>query len=300
MYYGIIDLGSNTVRLMIFNIVSDEPLTSIYNKREVLGLAGYINPDGSLSREGLDLAILTVNRFKEISEKLKVDKLFVLATAAIRNATNSNYIVQELSQQTNLEINLLSGDEEALAGFRGIKYEFNPKKGLIVDIGGGSTEITVFNKDTIEQQASMPYGSLNTKMKFVNDILPTKEEQSKINQVIYETIISYGIKKVSVNTIYGVGGTLKAARKLTSKLIRKKPDYLTKKDISKLIEILDPENENTKITLTNYIPDRVHTILPGLVIIKTIFEYFDAKRLYIAKNGIREGFLLNQVNCIYR
>src|SRR5690554_1008108 len=176
MKYGIIDLGSNTVKLLIYKPTNNK-LEVLYEKREVAGLASYLLPEGYLSDLGIERAIQTVLKLKTHANNFGVDKLFVVATAVVRNSRNHNEIVNRINQSTGLNVMLLTGLEEAKYGVLGVLSEFKVDNGLIIDIGGGSTEVSIINPNTPSFSSSLPVGCLNSYITFVKDILPTESEQ---------------------------------------------------------------------------------------------------------------------------
>ncbi len=291
MRYGVIDLGSNTVRLVVYKY-EEEKLKRVYTRREVVGLASYLLPEGYLSDIGINATINIVAELKGEAEEYGADQLFVIATAAIRNAINQNEVVNRINQSCGVKVHLLSGEEEARVGVTGINYEFDIKDGVVVDIGGGSTEVSIIQNRNVDLALSLPVGSLNAYITFVKEMLPTPQERELIKKSVSKALVTHQVTKLKVTNIYGIGGTLKAAKTLLEGLTNKKKDYLTKNDVTDLILRIDPTKKNTYLNLIRLAPERFHTIVPGLIILETIFEYFNAERLYVGKNGIREGYIL--------
>lgn len=107
--YAIIDIGSNTIRLNVYQVEEDGAIHSIFQSKETAGLAGYVREDGSMSREGLDRAADALLRFRSILDALHIENRAVFATASLRNITNSEEAVFQLQERTGLMIRLLSG-----------------------------------------------------------------------------------------------------------------------------------------------------------------------------------------------
>ena len=117
--YAIIDIGSNTIRLNVYQVEEDGAIHSIFQSKETAGLAGYVQEDGSMSREGLDRAADALLRFRSILDALHIENRAVFATASLRNITNSEEAVFQLQERTGLMIRLLSGREEAILDYVG-------------------------------------------------------------------------------------------------------------------------------------------------------------------------------------
>ncbi len=292
MRYGVIDLGSNTVRLSIYEI-RDKKLVLLYSLKEIVGLASFVNEKGFLSELGISKAIEVVTEFMNASKQFKNLNLYCIATAAIRNAKNCLEVIKKIESKTNLKVNLLSGVEEALAGVCGIKEDFKIKTGLVVDIGGGSTEITLIEDEKIIHSISLPIGSLNTYMNHVKELLPSDIEIRQIATNVKEELDSSKFPVKSDLPIYGMGGTLNAIKRLIRGITNKSIEIFKLEDLEDLLKKLDTNTKSTYLELIRHTPERIHTLMPGLIIILTLMTYFKSEDLQISKRGIREGFIRN-------
>ena len=156
--YAIIDIGSNTIRLNVYQVEEDGAIHSIFQSKETAGLAGYVREDGSMSREGLDRAADALLRFRSILDALHIENRAVFATASLRNITNSEEAVFQLQERTGLMIRLLSGREEAILDYVGATSGMEEREqGMVLDIGGGSTEWVCFSQGRIRHAASDVY-----------------------------------------------------------------------------------------------------------------------------------------------
>ena len=155
--YAIIDIGSNTIRLNVYQVEEDGAIHSIFQSKETAGLAGYVQEDGSMSREGLDRAADALLRFRSILDALHIENRAVFATASLRNITNSEEAVFQLQERTGLMIRLLSGREEAILDYVGATSGMEEREqGMVLDIGGGSTDIAVISMGGRVKAASLP------------------------------------------------------------------------------------------------------------------------------------------------
>lgn len=286
MTYGIIDLGSNTVRIALYRMSKTKTLINTFTQKETVGLSSYIKKNGNMSDEGIKTAVNIVNEFKAIARKRQVKKLFVIATAVIRNANNKDLILETLALETKLVIDCLSGEEEALYGVYGVNQSYTYDKGIIVDIGGGSTELTLFNDKNIEASVSIPIGSLNSYIDHVQQLLPTKKEIEAIESSFKNHLNK--LRKIEGLPIYGLGGTLNALKKLIN---GSSEQPITYQELKALIKAIKPKEKETYLHLIQIVPERLHTIMPGLIIIRTIFKYFNVEEMFVSKPGIREGYI---------
>lgn len=158
-----------------------------------------------------------LEEFKETLALLPVDVIEVFATASLRNIINSSQAVSEISERTGYEIHLLSGREEAEYGYYGIRSMYDADRGLALDIGGGSTELTLFGDGKAEEADSFPVGSLTMYKKFVTRILPSEKEKEAMRSHVKNTIGNEVLKKIrKCGSIVALGGSARAILKIAN------------------------------------------------------------------------------------
>ena len=165
MNYGVIDVGSNTVRLCVYDVLCPEKrkFKTIMNRKIMAGLAAYI-VDGAFSDEGIAEAILAVKKCLKRASYLSPDRVDVFATAVLRNVSNSAQAIAAIEQGAGCSISLLSNSDEAHLGFVGASSRGALDNGARIDIGGGSSDVVVF-----EPGASQP--SIVTSFRFAANVL---------------------------------------------------------------------------------------------------------------------------------
>lgn len=156
MKTAIIDIGSNTVRLVIYDYDAREGLHELGNMKVVARLRTHILPTGEMTEEGITLLEHILHDFIEMIEDFGVTDVRAAATAAIRQATNRNEIIKRMSKKLGLKIDLLSEEQEAYYGFAGVAYSLATPSAVTIDIGGGSTEITLFKDKELMHSYSFP------------------------------------------------------------------------------------------------------------------------------------------------
>ena len=213
--YGVIDIGSNTIRLVVYRLRADGRLKRMMNKKYVVGLAGYVDADNNLTGEGLDQAVDALLELKLLLESIRLKKLYVFATASLRNVIHSEDVVEEIRRRTGFDVQILSGEDEARYGYYGLLQEQNAGSGLVVDVGGGSTELTAFADHRILCSRSLPMGSLNLYMKYVGKIFPDRAETEQIEREICQRLSGMKLpEQISGALICCEGGSARAACKL--------------------------------------------------------------------------------------
>ncbi len=205
MIYGIADVGSNTVRLSIYKCEGGE-IRLLMNRKVMAGLAGYVR-HGALTPEGIEVACQTLQGYRSLMDNLELPDLRVFATASLRNISNTEEAVGAVMAATGLRVDVLSGREEAELSFRGAIQNAGLYTGLLVDLGGGSTELVSYRNRAIQSACSLSVGSLSLFSKYVAKLHPTKEERRAIRRAVEEQLEQYVPQHGPARHICGVGGT---------------------------------------------------------------------------------------------
>lgn len=294
MIYGIIDVGSNTIRLSIYKYENNKVIL-LLNKKTMAGLAGYVK-DGELSNAGIKKACEVLKAYREIVDNFQIDNVFVFATASLRNVSNTDEAVLRIKEETGFNTEIILGENEAIYDFIGASQVVDISDGILIDIGGGSTELVMYKNKEIIKAYSIPIGSLSMYSKYVSNLLPTENERTAIKgEVLYHLKKLGGIKENSVAC--GVGGTIRATGELCENIFKKDctRSLIKSENIKKIIKKCD-ESENALLRkILKVVPDRVHTIIPGMIILNTIVKFYDIKEIHVSPYGVREGYLFSKV-----
>ncbi len=293
---GIVDIGSNTIRLSCYEIHEDKSFDCIFHKKQMAGLANYIDKDGRMTEEGIERAVKALESINSFIKHIKLEKVHYFATAAIRNTVNCSDVISEIQEKTGCEINVISGEEEAVCGFVGVSGDNNVTDGCVIDIGGGSTEIVSFENKTVENAASFGIGSLNTYKGFVKNILPAKTELSEIKKEVKRILSEEKIDK-KIKSAYGVGGTIRAVLRLYNEEY-KLPDtnrIMDSDKIKKLLKVYSEKKNYMTDKIIKIAPERLHTLVPGLTILCTVLKLYNLITVTVSKYGVREGYLIRYI-----
>jgi exopolyphosphatase/guanosine-5'-triphosphate,3'-diphosphate pyrophosphatase len=298
MDYAVIDVGSNTITLAIYRY--ENMIIKRILKEKITGaLASYVK-DGFMNKDGIKVACDSIKQLHESASKLvSEDNIFILATAAIRNSSNCKAILEEVKVRTGVELILLSGNEEAKYSFAGADYYFHGiiKEGIMIDIGGGSCELVLFEDSKPLKYLSLPIGSMSLYANFIKGIIPTDKERKAIKHEINKFLKNVDWAEDKVKNIIGVGGTLRNYLKLEKYLsnIDDGSISLNSKKIAHMLKDLKGDNDDIYKVVSKKIPDRIFTIYPGLMILNEVIDRFNCKRIYFSDFGVREGYLLHRI-----
>lgn len=297
MLYGIIDIGSNTIRMNIYKI-DGRQFHLLLSKKEAVGLVQYVKKS-VMTQEGIDRLAACLTQFREMIELLHLDGYSAFATASLRNIDNSQDVIDAIFQKCQVPIDLLTGAQEGRISFHGAIYGLTHQNGIYVDTGGGSSEVILYDKRQIGFVASLPIGSLNLYNKYVKNIIPTKSEIKTIQERIEKELTTIDRKKsiLKAEDLSVTGGSMRAIRALLISLrwIEKDVYEFDALMIRQLVKYLQEDEGKTIHRFLKVKPDRVHTMFPGLLIIDTIAQYTKAKRIQVSVNGVREGYLMEKI-----
>jgi len=308
--YGIIDIGSNNIRLVIYKTDESKILTVINTKINA-SLAGYINADRKLTRKGIRKAAESINSLNHIADNFNLDQLYVFATAVLHNITNRDEAVQAIEDATGLHVVVLSGAEKAVFGYYGLANEYRDRidsidhdaqarlqSGLIIDIGGSSTEIVFYEQDKIRWARSIPIGSLNLFRRYVNDIVPDLKELTAIKKAVRQQVQRLNMLPFpSSDIIICEGGTAGGFLRLLKTLYPNQvtDDIYSADYLNKFIQFYKNDRRKCVRQILMTCPDRIHTLLPGIMILKEVIRLFDCKSVLTISNGVREGYLMHML-----
>lgn len=290
-----IDLGSNTIRLSVYSGGRDD-FSLLANEKSFAGLAAYVE-QGRLSKPGIQKACKTITKYKRFSEDLRVSNLALFATASLRNVENAKDVAAHILHETDLAVDMLTGEEEALLAFAGAAHALRLETGLYLDIGGGSMELVSVEGGEVRHTASVPLGCLNLYVRYVKELLPAKKEIKLMRAAIEEELANVAwLGNVTADIICGVGGTVRALRKLCTDVtgVNGSPVLEGAFLQDMLAEAAKPGSLAYKQYL-RVIPDRVHTIVPGALLLDEVMRAAGARQVYVSKYGVREGYLINRL-----
>lgn len=293
MMYPVIDVGSNTIRLCMYDY-DGFAVKTLFTKKAMAGLANQCS-EGKLTQAGVEKLCATLEKFQDTLKNFNTHPVTVFATASLRNVANSKQVLDIVRHRTGLEMTIISGEEEARLDFIGATQQVDMDSGVLFDIGGGSTEIVLFDNGTITKAVSIPIGSLNSYAQFVEGFLPTQKERKRIKKEVLSLVeTAFGDLDVPKGqTACGVGGTIRAACKLSDHIydLPTGHQHMSKYQIDEVYEVLSDDLDHSVEVILDVVPDRLRTILTGLTILRTLVRYFNITAIEVSSYGVREGYL---------
>ncbi|SCM82517.1 Exopolyphosphatase Ppx [uncultured Sporomusa sp.] len=294
---AIIDLGSNSARLIVMHIYHNGAYNLVYNQKEAVRLSEGMSETGVLTHEAMWRAIGTLKIFAHMCELVNVDKILAVATAAVRNAKNGNEFLELVHQHTGIPLRAVSGETEAHLGYTGIINTLDVDNALLFDLGGASTEVTLIKDRLPAAVVSLPFGAVNLTERF-----STQDKASEVQlAAMREYIISHLERLPWLRRLYlpivGVGGT---ARNI-AKIDQKQKNYPFPKvhnyrfgsmAFDEVWRGLVKTNMAQRRKYPGLSSERADIIIAGTTIVKALLEVSQATNIIISGCGVREGMFL--------
>jgi exopolyphosphatase/guanosine-5'-triphosphate,3'-diphosphate pyrophosphatase len=283
MKYAAIDIGTNAARLLVGEVMSKDQsffIKKISYTRIPLRLGEDVFESGKVSKDKIDDFLKTMKAFKLISEIFDVQEVRAVSTSAMREATNANKIIDSIKEETGIKIEIISGDEEAsliFSNFFAMELDLSVPF-VVIDVGGGSTELSVFENGEKIASKSFNVGTLR--------ILKGKSDES-VWENIHDWILKY-VDLSSDHQIFGTGGNINKAHKMLG--------YSFEEPIG-LDEMKELRDKLARLTIDERIdqfhmkPDRADVIVPALDIFSYILNEIGANSLMVPKVGLADGMI---------
>ena len=254
--------------------------------------------DGVFTQDGIERAVNVLRGHAKRARYFNCEKTEVFATAVIRNASNCEEAIAAIEEGAELPIALLSAQDEAHLGFVGATCDRTVARGTLVDIGGGSTELTRVEHDSDFDNASLGQGSLSSFAQHVRGILPTETEMDAIAAALRARLATLpDASAYRTETLFGIGGSVRAAAKMHAQATGAvtRPKTMTKKEIHAILDWCRTDPDAFAHTALKASAERIHTLVPGCVILSELFDVCGAERLDVCKYGVREGYLIERM-----
>ncbi|MBC8078787.1 MAG: Ppx/GppA family phosphatase [Gorillibacterium sp.] len=293
--FGIIDIGSNSVRMVIYEDAGEGIHRVVEESKKTIRLIDKVTREGQLPIQELQDLLDTLIEFQVLCKGYNTAFIRSVATAAIRNAINSEEVVAYLTSMTGLTIEVASEQDEARYGFIGVLNAMAVTDGFLIDIGGGSTEISLFRNRSIVHTVSFPFGAVNTAKRYAPGGASDEASLRDI-RVMTEALFECEpwLKKSPGLPMIGLGGTIRTL----AKLVQRRSNHslpiahnyqMSLTTVHETIEFLAGLPLNQRVKVEGLAVDRADIIVPGLVILQNALLHTQASHSIVSGAGLREG-----------
>ncbi|MGI9508097.1 MAG: hypothetical protein ACR2QJ_01955 [Geminicoccaceae bacterium] len=293
-HYAVIDVGSNSVRLVVYDRLGRAPLPR-FNEKSLCGLGDGLAERGELADGAIEQTLHALHRYTAVAEAMEVGRIDVIATEAVRRASNGSALVGAIKQRTGLETQILSGEEEARFAALGVISGFHRPKGMVGDLGGGSLDMAEVVDDQVgDRRISLPIGALPITLKMSEDAAAAK-------RLVDESLRAELTPLLAFPTFYAVGGGWRALARvhmsMTDAPVKISHGYSIDADearaFAKSVRRMD---RVTVAALPNVPTRRVKTLCAAALIMDRVLKRLKPDRVIFSALGLREGWLHEQLS----
>ena len=278
MYVAVMDIGSNSSRLDLFELDQSGQYRHMLFGRVSTRLVGYVDADNAVSEKGVALA---ADSLKQLSAQAlaehAVDEWHVFATASLRGRSNESRAVAAIKEKTGFDVDVIAGIEEAKLGYASLRHRYSPRCAVMADVGGGSTEIVVADGGEVVSVESLPLGSRALSDRFVAGAWPDAAEAASMSNEIEGKLARFRTMHLSEQPVlFGIGGT---ARALQAIFQSDRAGF----------------SAGLRMQVERSCPERLDTMAAGTLIFEGLWNVFDPSRFVASDANPREGYLIEHV-----
>ena len=298
---GIIDLGSNSARLVIVNLFADGYFMVVDELKESVRLGQDMERDGFLKPARVAETIKTLKMFRKLCETSGVTRIIAVATEAVRRAKNQRSFLDEIQATCGIKIRVLSAEEEAVLVYRGVINTMDIPKGIILEIGGGSTKIIYYNRRNMLNYVTLPFGAVTLTGMFSGEDVKPEEQAAKIEEFFTAQLENIDwLKELDPDVqMIGVGGSFRNLFKIT-KMVHKYPldtvhNYkMPVDDFSPIYDMIKVLDLDRKKKIKGLSSERADILPAALAVIRSFINYLNVEQFTFSGAGLREGIMFNQ------
>ncbi|SEO65465.1 exopolyphosphatase / guanosine-5'-triphosphate,3'-diphosphate pyrophosphatase [Amphibacillus marinus] len=307
-YHAIIDIGSNTMRLVIYLQEQTGRFRKVENVKAVARLRNHLDTDNHLTEQGQTILINTLTDFKSVLKIYPLTHFACVATATIRQAANNKQLVKRVKDEFNWTMRILSEDEEAYYGYLAVVNSTSIREGLTIDMGGGSTEVTYFKDRKLINQHSFPFGTL-TLSNLLNDDRSNEENFRVIKQFVNKQFQTLSWLKDRHVPLIAIGGSARNLAQIDQEdkaypMASLHQYQMTEADIVRINDHLQSLPAKKLQKVEGLSRDRADIIIPAIETFLSLYRFAKADGFILSQKGLREGvnyqlLLANQPNHLF-
>jgi exopolyphosphatase/guanosine-5'-triphosphate,3'-diphosphate pyrophosphatase len=311
MRLGVLDIGSNTVHLLVVDAHRGAEPTAQHDDRWLLRLAEHVGADDVLSKEGEKALVKAVHKACDQAEKEKCDEVLALVTSAIREARNGMEVLARVRQRTGVDLQVTSGEEEARLTFLAVRrwYGWSAGRLLVLDIGGGSLELATGTDEDPEVALSLPLGAGRMTRRFLPDAATGGRPDLAALNALREhaaDVLRPAVKKLHAagppDLVAATSKTFRTLARLTGAAPYsaglRVPRELSRDGLDQLLGFVSRIESRALAELHGVSPDRAHQVPAGAVVAQAAMQGLDLPSVRICPWALREGVILRRLDTL--
>jgi len=294
---GIIDIGSMTARLVIFELLSDSTFKIIEDIKENISLGERIRKEKMIDRSKIKLVSHTIYLYKELSYRYGVEDLHCYLSSAFEECIDLEELIGTVAEETGVEIRLLSQEEEVEASFTGAVNNLGLDDGVLLDMGGTTTKLIWFEDRKIKKWNTLPMGAASLgEVADIKDIVGNKEERRLKEHVKNKVMSVEWLKDVGDLPLIGVGGSMRNLAKIHANMceypLNLLHNYQLKEgDVEVIYHHIKKKDYREKLKVKGLAVSRAHIFTGALFVMEEVLNFSGIENLIISGNGMREGMI---------
>ena len=297
MRLGVLDVGSNTIHLQVMDAHPGARPTPATNFKTELRLTEHLNDSGEISNDGILLLHDAIKGAVEHARESKTEEILAFATSAIRDAKNGTEIIKNINLEFEIDLQIMSGDEEARMTFLAARRWLGWSAGrlLVVDIGGGSLEIAIGDDEHPDATISLPLGAARLTRDFLkgDPFSPKsiKNLETYVDEVLQDSL-PYEIKLHSADHFVATSKTFRTLARLTDHWYSDSPKTLEHRALVAAIEKLKDLSNSQRSSLPGVSASRAKQLLAGAIVAEAVMSHLKIEKVEICPWALREGIVL--------
>ncbi len=289
---AVIDVGSNSVRLVVYRI-DGRAMTPILNEKVMAGLGRDLSRTEMLSKDGIDAAMRALKRFATLIESLEIRDVFPVGTAAVREAKDGRAFVQRMEEETGLKLRILTGEDEARLSALGVSAGAPDAKGLVGDLGGASLELIEISPRGVGRGETFPLGPLT--------LARDEFDYARVNERVEEVLEKTKLLGKRGGDFYAVGGSWRALGRIDIALTNHPLGVLhhhemSRSEVLKVADVVRKQSRRSLERLEEAAAKRAETLPYAAVVLERVMMLGNFDRVILSAFGLREGVLLERMS----
>ena len=301
MRLGVLDVGSNTIHLQVMDAHLGARPTPATNFKVELRLTDYLDETGSITKEGIKQLHDAIADAVSHANQNKTDEILAFATSAVRDAKNGPEIIQEINQRHQIDLQILTGDEEARMTFLAVRrwMGWSAGKLLVLDIGGGSLEIASGIDENPEATISFPLGAARLTRDFLTGD-PYSSKGVKFLEEFVQTKLEDELPSIlrvhDANHFVATSKTFRTLARLSGHMFNENPKFLESANLKSMISKLADMTNKTRADLPGVSTSRAQQIVAGAIVARSVMAILDIEKVEICPWALREGIVLRRLD----
>jgi exopolyphosphatase/guanosine-5'-triphosphate,3'-diphosphate pyrophosphatase len=299
------DIGTNSIRLLVVKIVPNQPHKVLLQLKETVRLGEGEFANQMLQPQAVERAVLAAREFAQAARSAGAREIIAVATSATRDATNRDEFLERLRREAKIEVQVISGKEEARLIYLGVTTGLNleGRRVLCIDIGGGSTEVILGDHSGPLHLASLPLGAIRLTTQFLADFkgpIPQHlydEIRTHIHQSAASTLWDLGSQQIDL--AIGSSGTIENLAEIAARMFYKRPNQASSSlryaHLKEVIESMRSLPLDVRRKTPGLNPSRADIIIAGSAILDTLMDALSIPEIQISDYGLRDGLLIDYI-----